>query len=141
MPLPVTQRRVRSSMSSRPACLAHDVGFLGDHTERGFDVDLEMLFNRLIFLAILGSPRPHIRRRHQHGGDTKRRFGGCRGICWIQKPVPYLAAIFLTASLGGATRRYLRQRPGQRKKLGSPALSARAETRLSDQCLTIRFGI
>src|SRR5579862_7533788 len=37
--------------------LAHDVSFLGHHTESGADVDLEMLFTSPDLLAILGSPR------------------------------------------------------------------------------------
>src|SRR3954447_15629497 len=40
--------------------LAHDVGFLGHHLEKGPDVNLEMLFTPPDLLAVIGSPRPHI---------------------------------------------------------------------------------
>src|SRR2546421_11304638 len=41
--------------------LAHDVGFLGHHLEKGPDVNLEMLFTPPDLLAVIGSPRPPIR--------------------------------------------------------------------------------
>src|SRR5256885_8860768 len=43
--------------------LAHDVGFLGHHLEKGPDVNLEMLFTPPDLLAVIGSPRPPIRAR------------------------------------------------------------------------------
>ena len=36
--------------------LAHDVGFLGHHLEKGIDVNLEMLFTPPDILSVIGSP-------------------------------------------------------------------------------------
>ena len=38
--------------------LAHDLGFLGHHLEKGVDVNLEMLFTPPDILSVIGSPRP-----------------------------------------------------------------------------------
>src|SRR5436309_12813927 len=38
--------------------LAHDVGFLGHHLDKGPDVNVEMLFTPPDLLAVIGSPRP-----------------------------------------------------------------------------------
>jgi lipid A 3-O-deacylase len=104
--------------------LAHDVGFLGDHTERGFDVDLEMLFTSPDLLAILGSPRPHIGADINTAGDTSDVFAGLTwGISLIQNLFRPGDAIYLTGSLGGAYQDgYIDNAPDKRKKMGSPIL-------------------
>jgi lipid A 3-O-deacylase len=104
--------------------LAHDVGFLGDHTERGFDVNLEMLFNSPDILAIIGSPRPHIGGDYNTAGQTSDVFTGLTwGISLIQNLFRPGDAIFMTGSLGGAYQDgYIDNAPLGRKRLGSPIL-------------------
>jgi lipid A 3-O-deacylase len=104
--------------------LWHDVGFLGDHKERGADVNLEMLFNSPDILAILGSPRPHIGGDYNTAGQTSDVFAGLTwGISVIQNLFRPGDAIFLTGSLGGAYQDgYIDNAPLGRKELGSPIL-------------------
>jgi lipid A 3-O-deacylase len=104
--------------------LVHDVGFLGDHIERGFDVDLEMLFTSPDLLAVIGSPRPHIGADINTAAQTSDGFAGLTwGISLIQnlfRPGDY---VFATGSLGGAYQDgYIDNAPLGRKKLGSPIL-------------------
>ena len=104
--------------------LAHDVGFLGDHTERGFDVDIEMLFTSPDLLAVIGSPRPHIGADINTAGQTSDAFAGLTwGISLIQNLFRPGDAIFMTGSLGGAYQDgYIDNAPLGRKRLGSPIL-------------------
>ena len=104
--------------------LAHDVGFLGDHTERGFDVNLEMLFNSPDILAIIGSPRPHLGGDYNTAGQTSDVFTGLTwGISVIQNLFRPGDAVFLTGSLGGAYQDgFIDNAPLGRKRLGSPIL-------------------
>jgi len=104
--------------------LAHDVGFLGDHTERGFDVNLEMLFNSPDILAIIGSPRPHLGGDYNTAGQTSDVFAGLTwGISLIQNLFRPGDAIFVTGSLGGAYQDgYIDNAPLGRKLLGSAVL-------------------
>jgi lipid A 3-O-deacylase len=104
--------------------LWHDVGFLGDHTERGADVNLEMLFNSPDILAIIGSPRPHIGGDYNTAGQTSDVFTGLTwGISVIQNLFRPGDAVFLTGSLGGAYQDgYIDNAPLGRKRLGSPIL-------------------
>ena len=104
--------------------LWHDVGFLGDHTERGADINLEMLFNSPDILAIIGSPRPHIGGDYNTAGQTSDVFTGLTwGISLIQNLFRPGDAIFVTGSLGGAYQDgYIDNAPLGRKRLGSPIL-------------------
>jgi len=104
--------------------LVHDVGFLGDHKERGFDVNLEMLFTSPDLLAVIGSPRPHIGADINTAAQTSDGFAGLTwGISLIQnlfRPGDY---VFATGSLGGAYQDgYVNSAPLGRKELGSPVL-------------------
>jgi lipid A 3-O-deacylase len=124
MPLPVTSAPGQVVDEVKAGLLAHDVGFLGDHTERGFDVDLEMLFTSPDLLAIIGSPRPHIGADINTAGDTSDAFAGLTwGISLIQnlfRPGDY---VFMTGSLGGAYQDgYIDNAPPKRKLMGSPVL-------------------
>jgi lipid A 3-O-deacylase len=104
--------------------LAHDVGFLGDHTERGFDVNMEMLFTSPDLLAVLGSPRPHFGGDYNTAGQTSDVFAGLTwGISLIQNLFQPGDAVFMTGSLGGAYQDgYIDNAPLGRKLLGSPIL-------------------
>jgi lipid A 3-O-deacylase len=104
--------------------LWHDVGFLGDHKERGADINLEMLFNSPDILAIIGSPRPHIGGDYNTAGQTSDVFAGLTwGISLIQNLFRPGDAIFMTGSLGGAYQDgYIDNAPLGRKELGSPIL-------------------
>src|SRR5580658_8364362 len=104
--------------------LWHDVGFLGDHTERGADINLQMLFNSPDILAIIGSPRPHIGGDYNTAGQTSDVFTGLTwGISVIQNLFRPGDAVFLTGSLGGAYQDgYIDNAPLGRKRLGSPIL-------------------
>jgi lipid A 3-O-deacylase len=125
-PLPANPNAVPGQIVDevKAGLLAHDVGFLGDHTERGFDVDLEMLFTSPDLLAILGSPRPHIGADINTAGDTSDVFAGLTwGISLIQNLFRPGDAIYLTGSLGGAYQDgYIDNAPDKRKKMGSPIL-------------------
>jgi lipid A 3-O-deacylase len=104
--------------------LAHDVGFLGDHTERGADVNLEMLFKSPDLLSIIGSPRPHIGTDINTAGDTSSAYAGLTwGISLIQNLFQPGDAVYVTGSLGGAYQDgYIDKAPDKRKKMGSPIL-------------------
>jgi lipid A 3-O-deacylase len=104
--------------------LWHDIGFLGDHKERGADINLEMLFNSPDILAIIGSPRPHIGGDYNTAGQTSDVFAGLTwGISVIQNLFRPGDAVFLTGSLGGAYQDgYIDSAPLGRKELGSPIL-------------------
>jgi lipid A 3-O-deacylase len=104
--------------------LWHDIGFLGDHTERGADVDLEMLFTSPDLLSIIGSPRPHIGADINTAGDTSDAFAGLTwGISLIQNLFRPGDAVYITGSLGGAYQDgYIDKAPDKRKKMGSPVL-------------------
>jgi lipid A 3-O-deacylase len=104
--------------------LAHDVGFLGHHLEKGPDVNLEMLFTPPDLLAIIGSPRPHIGADINTAGKTSDGYFGLTwGISLIQnlfRPGDY---VFANGSLGGAVHDgYLLSAPDGHKRLGSPVL-------------------
>lgn len=104
--------------------LAHDVGFLGDHTERGFDVNSTILFTSPDLLSIIGSPRPHIGGDYNTAGQTSDAFAGLTwGISLIQSLFQPGDAVFMTGSLGGAYQDgYTNSAPPGRKRLGSPIL-------------------
>jgi lipid A 3-O-deacylase len=110
--------------------LAHDVGFLGHHTESGADVNIEMLFTPPDLLAILGSPRPHIGADINTAGNTSDAYLGLTwGISVIQNLFHPGDAVFLQGSLGGAYQDGLvgnsnpnEEHPPGRKLLGSPVL-------------------
>ena len=104
--------------------LAHDVGFLGHHLEKGPDVNLEMLFTPPDILAIIGSPRPHIGADINTAGKTS---GGYFGLTWgitlIQSLFGAGDGIFVNGSLGGAVHDgYINSGPPNRKLLGSRIL-------------------
>src|SRR5438270_1374864 len=104
--------------------LAHDVGFLGHHLEKGPDVNLEMLFTPPDILAIIGSPRPHIGADINTAGKTS---GGYFGLTWgitlIQSLFGAGDGVFINGSLGGAVHDgYLNSGPPNRKLLGTRVL-------------------
>src|SRR6266700_3803414 len=83
--------------------LAHDVGFLGHHLEKGPDVNLEMLFTPPDLLAVIGSPRPHIGADINTAGKTSDGYFGLTwGIMLIQSLFNPGDGIFVNGSLGGA---------------------------------------
>ena len=83
--------------------LAHDVGFLGHHVEGGADVNLEILFTSPDFLAVIGSPRPHIGGDINTDGNTSDGYFGLTwGIMLIQNLFGAGDGIFANGSLGGA---------------------------------------
>jgi lipid A 3-O-deacylase len=108
----------------KAGALGHDVGFLGDNIEHGPDVNLEMLFTSPDFLAVIGSPRPHIGGDINTAGETSDAYFGLTwGISLIQnlfRPGDY---VFANGSLGGAYQDgYIDNAPVGRKRLGSPVL-------------------
>ena len=83
--------------------LSHDVGFLGHHVEGGADVNLEVLFTSPDFLAVIGSPRPHIGGDINTDGNTSDGYFGLTwGIMLIQNLFGAGDGIFANGSLGGA---------------------------------------
>src|SRR3989442_8384452 len=104
--------------------LAHDVGFLGHHLEKGPDVNLEMLFTPPDILSVIGSPRPHIGADINTAGKTSDGYFGLTwGIMLIQGLFRGGDGVFANGSLGGAihdgpplTRA---PQPPRRKLLGS----------------------
>jgi len=104
--------------------LAHDVGFLGHHLEKGPDVNLEMLFTPPDILAIIGSPRPHIGADINTAGKTSDGYFGLTwGIMLIQNLFGAGDGIFANGSLGGAVHDgYIDSGPPNRKLLGSRVL-------------------
>jgi lipid A 3-O-deacylase len=107
--------------------LAHDVGFLGHHLEKGPDVNLEMLFTPPDLLAVIGSPRPHIGADINTAGKTSDGYFGLTwGITLIQNLFQPGDGLFVNGSLGGAVHDAspltgATQPPG-RKLLGSRIL-------------------
>lgn len=108
--------------------LAHDVGFLGHHVEKGADVNLEALFTSPDMLSIIGSPRPHIGADINTDGNTSDGYFGLTwGIMLIQNLFQSGDGIFANGSLGGAVHDGLEgtqktNPPPGRKLLGSPVL-------------------
>ena len=104
--------------------LAHDVGFLGHHLEKGPDVNLEMLFTPPDILAIIGSPRPHIGADINTAGKTSDGYFGLTwGIMLIQSLFGAGDGVFVNGSLGGAVHDgYINSGPLNRKLLGSRIL-------------------
>src|SRR3989442_8521662 len=83
--------------------LAHDVGFLGHHLEKGPDVNLEMLFTPPDILSVIGSPRPHIGADINTAGKTSDGYFGLTwGIMLIQSLFGAGDGVFVNGSLGGA---------------------------------------
>jgi lipid A 3-O-deacylase len=104
--------------------LAHDVGFLGHHLEKGPDVNLEMLFTPPDLLAIIGSPRPHIGADINTAGKTSDGYFGLTwGIMLIQSLFGAGDGVFANGSLGGAVHDgFIDSGPPNRKLLGSRVL-------------------
>ena len=104
--------------------LAHDVGFLGHHLEKGPDVNLEMLFTPPDLLALIGSPRPHIGADINTAGKTSDGYFGLTwGIMLIQSLFGTGDGVFINGSLGGAVHDgYLNSGPPNRKLLGTRVL-------------------
>ena len=104
--------------------LAHDVGFLGHHLEKGPDVNLEMLFTPPDVLRIIGSPRPHIGADINTSGHTSDGYFGLTwGIMLIQSLFGAGDGVFVNGSLGGAVHDgYINSGPPDRKLLGTRVL-------------------
>jgi lipid A 3-O-deacylase len=104
--------------------LAHDVGFLGHHLEKGPDVNLEMLFTPPDLLAVIGSPRPHIGADINTAGKTSDGYFGLTwGIMLIQSLFGAGDGVFINGSLGGAVHDgYINSGPPDRKLLGTRVL-------------------
>ena len=104
--------------------LAHDVGFLGHHLEKGPDVNLEMLFTPPDILSVIGSPRPHIGADVNAAGKTSDGYFGLTwGIMLIQSLFGAGDGVFVNGSLGGAVHDgYIDSGPANRKLLGSRVL-------------------
>ena len=123
-PLPVNNTPGQIIDEVKAGALYHDVGFLGHHTEKGTDVNLEMLFTPPDLLAIIGSPRPHIGADINTDGYTSDGYAGLTwGISLIQnlfRPGDY---VFANGSLGGAYQDgHTDNAPPHHKMLGSPVL-------------------
>jgi lipid A 3-O-deacylase len=104
--------------------LAHDVGLFDKHLESGADLNFEVLFTPPDFLAIIGSPRPHIGGSLNTAGNTNDGYFGLTwGITLIQNLFGSGNSIFLNGSLGGALQAgYDKSAPRGHKTLGSTAL-------------------
>src|SRR3954447_26614864 len=104
--------------------LSHDVGFLGHHVETGADVNLELLFTSPDFLALIGSPRPHIGADINTAGKTSDGYFGLTwGIMLIQSLFGAGDGVFINGSLGGAVHDvYINSGPPDRKLLGTRVL-------------------
>ena len=104
--------------------LAHDVGFLGDHIERGADINLEILFNSPDFLQAIGSPRPMIGGDINTAGDTSNGYFGLTwGITLIQNLFGWGGSVYGNGGLGAAVHDgFTDNAPAGRKDLGSPVL-------------------
>lgn len=107
--------------------LSHDVGFLGHHVETGADVNLELLFTPPDFLALIGSPRPHIGADINTAGKTSDGYFGLTwGIMLLQSLFQPGDGVFANGSLGGAVHDgdplTGAQQPPGRKLLGSRIL-------------------
>lgn len=116
--------------------LAHDVGFLGNHREKGADVNAEVLFTAPSFLKILWSPRPQLGLDVNGSGGTDSFYAG---LAWdytvTQRVFGASDALFLQGSLGLAGQDgAIDTRDPHRKSLGSAVLfreSAEAGWRFS----------
>jgi lipid A 3-O-deacylase len=104
--------------------LAHDVGFLGTHTETGPDANFEMLFTSPSFLGVVGAPRPDIGATVNTAGNTSDAYFGLTwGYKFLQSVFPWDHGVFLNGSLGGAVNDgYVNNAPPDHKILGSPVL-------------------
>jgi lipid A 3-O-deacylase len=104
--------------------LGHDVAFGGDNIEHGPDLNLEVLFRSPDWLAVIGSPRPHIGGDINLSGQTSDAYAGLTwGISLIQNIFTTGDYIFAQGSLGGAYQDgYTSVAPKGRKNLGSPVL-------------------
>ena len=104
--------------------LAHDLGFLGHHLEKGADVNLEMLFTPPDILSVIGSPRPHIGADINTSGNTSDGYFGLTwGIMLIQSLFGASDGVYINGSLGGAVHDgYIDSGPANRKLLGSRVL-------------------
>lgn len=104
--------------------LAHDVALLDDHVENGADLNFEMLFTSPDFLAVIGSPRPHLGGSVNTAGNTdKGYFGLTWGITFLENLLGPGDGVFANGSLGGAVQDgYIDNAPAGRKALGSPVL-------------------
>jgi lipid A 3-O-deacylase len=122
-PIPATAQ-VNIVDEVKAGVLAHDVGFLGHHLEKGPDVNLEMLFTPPDLLAIIGSPRPHIGADINTAGKTSDGYFGLTwGIMLIQSLFNPGDGIYANGSLGGAVHDgYIDSGPPNRKLLGSRVL-------------------
>jgi len=94
------------------------------HVESGADLNFEMLFTPPDFLAVIGSPRPHLGGSVNSAGNTSvGYFGLTWGINLIQGLFGWGDGVFVNGSLGGALQDgYTNSAPPDRKKLGSTAL-------------------
>jgi len=104
--------------------LAHDLGFLGHHLEKGVDVNLEMLFTPPDILSVIGSPRPHIGADINTAGNTSDGYFGLTwGIMLIQSLFGAGDGVFANGSLGGAIHDgHINTSPPSEKRLGSRIL-------------------
>lgn len=104
--------------------LAHDVTLLGRHVENGSDVNIEALFTSPGFLAVLGSPRPHLGADINTFGNTSDVYTGLTwGITLFHDVLHPGDGIFVNGSLGGALQDgYETSAPPGRKRLGFPVL-------------------
>lgn len=104
--------------------LAHDVTLLGRHVEAGQDINLEALFTSPGFLAVLGSPRPHLGADINDEGNTSDVYTGLTwGATLLHGVLNPGDGVFVNGSLGGALQDgYEDSAPRGRKRLGSPVL-------------------
>src|SRR5260370_13661497 len=104
--------------------LAHDLGFLGHHLEKGVDVNLEMLFTPPDILSVIGSPRPHIGADINTARNTSDGyFRLTLGIMLIQSLFGASDGVFVNGSLGGAVADgYINSAPANRHWLGPRVL-------------------
>jgi len=61
---------------AKVGALAHDVGFLGDHRESGWDINGEILFTSPGFLQWAFAPRPHHGASINTDGNTDQAYAG-----------------------------------------------------------------
>ena len=104
--------------------LAHDIGLFDRHVESGADFNFEMLFTPPDFLAVIGSPRPHVGGSLNTAGNTNAGYFGLTwGITLIQNLFRSGDGVFVNGSLGGALQDgFTNNAPPDRKKMGSTAL-------------------
>lgn len=83
--------------------LAHDVGFLGDHTEGGADIVGEVLFTSPDLLRVIGAPRPAVGVSVNTAGDTSYAYADLNwtGKFWAPADRPELGP-YVSGFLGGA---------------------------------------